>query len=42
MTVCERINEMEEEGGLFGLFSLRDWLLLIGVVLLVIGVWRRR
>jgi len=42
MTVCERINEMEEEGGLFGLFSLRDWLILGALLLVVIGVWRRR
>lgn len=44
MTVCERINEIEEdeEGGIFFLFSLRDWIVLGALLLIVIGVWRRR
>lgn len=43
MTVCERINEIEEEeSGIFSLLSLRDWIVLGALLLIAIGVWRRR
>lgn len=34
--------EAEEGGGLLSLFSLRDWIIFGALLLLVIGVWRRR
>lgn len=39
---CNELVDSEEKEGLLSLFSLRDWIMIGALLLIVIGVWRRR